>query len=340
MTHIPARCALLLILFMPASGALAVDTGYAGRAEVAEFVAAMVREHDFDPQQLDALFAEARRRQPILDAIARPAERTLTWAEYRRIFVQPDRIAQGLEFRDRHDETLERAAGRYGVAPEVIVAILGVETRYGRHAGRWRVLDALTTLAFDYPPRSDFFRRELEQFLLLTREENQDPLVLTGSYAGAMGYGQFIASSYRAYAVDFDGNGVRDIWTSPVDAIGSVANYFARHGWRDGEPVLRRVSAAADASLDDLTGRGLRPELDVAALRAAGVEGLDGLKGDADATLWRLDGPDGEELVAGLHNFYVITRYNHSHLYALAVHDLAVAIAAGRRGPGETAVGD
>lgn len=313
--------------------------GYGARDEAQAFIEDMHTRHGFDRAALQTLFAEARYRQPIIDAISKPAERTLDWADYRRIFLQPERIEQGATFRVAHGETIARAAREYGVAPEYIVAIIGVETYYGRHRGRWRVIDALATLAFDYPPRAAFFRKELEQYLLLTREEGQDPLRHLGSYAGAMGYGQFISSSYRAYAVDFDGDGVRDIWNDPVDAIGSVANYFAEHGWRVDRPVLRRVTvpSAVRAQVEPLANRGLDLGLDVGRVRNAGVEGLEGLSDDLAANLWQLEGPDGEEWVLGLHNFRVITRYNHSHLYALAVHDLAQAIRAAQApepGPG------
>ncbi|HSG89484.1 MAG TPA: lytic murein transglycosylase B [Pseudomonadales bacterium] len=334
---------LVAIAALPAAGAAAQATtagaaepppAYGDRADVRAFVDRMADRHGFDRAQLQALLADARYQQTIIERISRPAERTLTWAQYRRIFLGSDRIEQGTAFWGEHADTIARAAARFGVAPEYLVAILGVETRYGRLRGDWRVLDALATLAFDYPPRGEFFGRELEEYLLLTREEGLDPRALTGSYAGAMGYGQFISSSYRAYAVDFDGDGVRDIRDDPEDAIGSVANYFARHGWRTGGEVARRVSVVDGGDHADglaaLENRGLKPSLDVEALTAAGVRGLDGLASDADATLWRLEGPEGEERVVGLHNFYVITRYNHSHLYALAVHDLAMAIAAAR----------
>ena len=178
------------------------------------------------------------RKQNILDAIARPAEKTKPWSEYRDVFLTDSRISEGVEFWRANAAALARAQQEYAVPPEIVVAIIGVETRYGRNAGTYRVLDALATLAFDYPPRSDFFRGELTEFLLLAREEGVDPRSLTGSYAGAMGYGQFIPSSFRNYAVDFDGDGKRNIWTNPHDAIGSVANYFGEHGWTaDGHVV-------------------------------------------------------------------------------------------------------
>lgn len=309
-------------------GAPDAAADFATRPAVRDFIGQMVARHGFDADALERLFATARFRPEIIERISRPAERTLSWAQYRRIFLTDDRIEQGVTFWNAHAGTLARAQARYGVPAEYVVAILGVETRYGRHAGSFRVLDALSTLAFDYPPRGTFFRSELEQYLLLTREEQLDPVRQTGSYAGAMGYGQFIASSYRAYAVDFDDDGVRDILSDVDDAIGSVANYFAAHGWLAGGEVARRVQVRDAAAASPLANTGLEPRVDVARLRAAGITGLDGLAAQAPVTLWRLDGPDGVEWVAGLDDFRVITRYNHSELYALAVHDLAEAIRA------------
>ena len=219
------------------------------------------------------------------------------------------------------------------MAPEYIVAIIGVETRYGRISGGYRVLDALTTLAFDYPPRASFFRGELTQYLLLAREEGRDPLWFMGSYAGAMGYGQFIPSSYRAYAVDFDGDGLRDIWTNESDAIGSVANYFSRHGWARDKPVVVRVTVTDDAA-DAVANESLILKRTVAELVALGVSippaeedsAEVGLSADEKAGLYRMALEEGTEYWLGLHNFHVITRYNHSRLYALAVHQLSQEI--------------
>ncbi len=297
---------------------------YTQRADVQAYVAELVAEHGFSADELTGLFARARRKQSILDAIARPAERTLKWHEYRDIFLKEPRISQGLEFWDQHEAVLLEAEQRFGVAPEYVVAILGVETRYGRITGGYRVLDALATLGFDYPPRADFFRRELTEFLLLAREENRDPLALTGSYAGAMGYGQFIPSSYRAYAVDFDGDGQRDIWNNPEDAVGSIANYFKRHGWEPGDTVVLPVEVAGDGVVD-IANESLSLNYTVADLRARGVA-VEGLEPDRPAALFRMEGEGGDEYWLGLNNFYVITRYNRSRLYALAVHQLGQSI--------------
>ncbi len=293
---------------------------YSQRADVRAYIDELVAEHRFAAEELTALFSRAERKQSILDAIARPAERVLKWREYREIFLKEPRIAQGLEFWDEHEAVLAAAEKTYGVPPEYVVAILGVETRYGRVTGRFRVLDALSTLAFDYPPRADFFRKELTEFLLLAREEGRDPLELTGSYAGAMGYGQFIPSSYRNFAVDFDGDGQRDIWSNPSDAVGSVANYFSRHGWRAGEPVVLPVKVAGSAAAE-VANESLKLTRTVAELEGLGVT-VDGLAPDQGAALFRMEGAEGDEYWLGLNNFHVITRYNHSRLYALAVHQL------------------
>lgn len=301
---------------------------YADRADVQAYIAELVAEHGFDEVQLTDLFRQARRKDQILESIARPAERILKWHEYRRIFLKEPRISQGLDFWAANDEALKEAEETYGVPPEYIVAVLGVETRYGRVSGSYRVLDALTTLAFDYPPRSAFFRKELTEYLLLAREEGRDPLWFTGSYAGAMGYGQFIPSSFRAYAVDFDGDGYRDIWTNERDAIGSVANYFARHGWRAAAPVAIRVDVEGEAA-DAVANESLNLQRTVGELRSLGVV-VDGIADVEEAGLYRMMLEDGSEYWLGLNNFYVITRYNRSRLYALAVHQLSQAIKSGR----------
>ncbi len=301
-------------------------TDFVGRPDVDGYLDQLALQQGFSRDELNNLFKDAQRKQPILDAISRPAEKSKPWSEYREIFLTDARIAQGVEFWRANAAVLARAQQEFAVPAEIIVAIIGVETRYGRNAGTFRVLDALATLAFDYPPRSDFFRGELTQFLLLAREEGVDPRSLMGSYAGAMGYGQFIPSSFRAYAVDYDGDGKRNIWTNPPDAIGSVANYFRRHGWTADGHVVEPASINGPRA-NAVANESLNLSYTVGQLRALGVT-VAGLPDAAEAGLYRMDGDAGAEYWVGLHNFYVITRYNHSSMYALAVHQLGQAIAA------------
>lgn len=294
---------------------------------LAAFTEEVSQRHGLDRAQVQALMDGAVFQQEIIDAITSPAE-ARPWRDYRPIFLTESRIEQGVEFWDRHAGLVEQAAEAFGVAPEMLVAILGVETRYGRHAGRHRVLDALTTLAFGYPPRADFFRRELEQFLLLVEEEGLDPTALKGSYAGAMGLPQFIASSYRHYAVDFDGSGQRDLFSNKADILGSVANYFDDHGWRTGEPVAVRATVTGEAwsELTSATRGPTRTRHTMAELAAAGVTPEHEVADETRVALLALKGENGPEYWVTFHNFYVITRYNHSALYGLAVYQLAEAI--------------
>jgi membrane-bound lytic murein transglycosylase B len=292
----------------------------------AAFIDKMVRQHRFDRAELTALLDEAVIDKTILEAMARPAERVVPWFEYRNIFMTEERIAAGVRFWGEHAETLKQVADRYGVAPEMIVAIVGIETYFGTRMGRYRVVDALATLAFAYPPRSSFFTSELESFLLLAREENVDPKAALGSYAGAMGAGQFIPSSYRAYAVDLDGDGKRDLWSNWNDALGSVANYFAKHGWRAGEPVMERAIRT-----DDFAGPEPRNALEldgtVASVTKMGYVFTTTLPSDAPAAPYSFEAEGGgSEYWVGYHNFGVVTRYNRSTKYALAAHQLSQAI--------------
>lgn len=295
----------------------------AGRA----FVAQMHSEHGFRREDMARWLAEAEKQQKIIDAISSPAEKTLDWQAYRKIFMTEERIAGGRAFLQAHREAFDRAEEEPGLERSIAAAIIGVETRYGQFRGSYRVIDALTTLGFDYPPRSTFFRKELEQFLLLTREQGFDPLKVRGSYAGAMGYGQFIPSSYRAYAIDFDGDGVADLLDNPTDAIGSVANYFARHGWKAGQPVAERVQVGPQQSA--LAETQLKPGKKLGQFRAAGFIVQADLPDDAPARLLQLEGENGTEFWLTFHNFYVITRYNHSSLYAMAVLELSRALEVG-----------
>lgn len=306
--------------------ALAAD--YEGD-KVAEFVHEMTRDYGFASEQVIELLGQAERKQAILDAISRPAERVKPWKEYRPIFITDSRIAQGVDFWRQNEKALARAEEVYGVPAEIIVAIIGVETFYGRNTGSHRVIDALATLGFDYPPRQPFFRQQLKEFLLLAREEQVDPLVLKGSYAGAMGLPQFMPSSFRAYAVDFDDDGHIDIWSNPTDAIGSAASYFKQHGWVSGAPVVARATVSGERHAEGLT-TGLEPVKKLAELRELGWKVETRMPDDTPVTAFRLEGAEGDEYWLGLPNFYVITRYNRSVMYAMAVHQLADKLAQAR----------
>lgn len=311
----------LALLVVLAGNATARET-----PDIEAFAREMAQRHGFDAAQVESMLAGAERRQDIIDAISRPAE-SKPWYQYRPIFLTPTRIGGGVEFWNNHEALIEEASRRFGVDPEVIVAIVGVETRYGEITGGYRVLDALYTLAFHYPPRGDFFRGELEQLLLLSREESVSPTEIMGSYAGAMGHGQFIPSSYRAYAVDFDGDGARSLWETP-DAVGSVANYLSEHGWKKGERVAVRATAAPNAR--PLPDASLKPEHTVGELARRGFEPEVAVDAGDPATLIALEQPDATEYWIGFHNFYVISRYNRSALYSMAVHQLSRAIVEAR----------
>ncbi|GAB3372439.1 lytic murein transglycosylase B [Spongiibacter taiwanensis] len=301
---------------------------YSGHALSQGFVDKMVSKHGFDRAWVEGVLTQAEKKQSILDAMSRPAESVMTWGRYRKIFIQESRINQGVQFWDEYREALTRAEETYKVPAWMIVAIIGVETRYGSNKGSYRVVDALATLGFDFPRRSEFFLGQLEQYLLMVREQHFDPYELKGSYAGAMGYGQFIPSSYRAYAVDFDGDGQADIVNNPVDAIGSVANYFAKHGWKYGEPVVSSVVLSKNYNAD-MFNTGLKPKFTVAELAKGGIKADHRkVKGAMKATAMRLDADEGDEFWMGLENFYVITRYNHSAMYAMAAYQLSQMIAA------------
>lgn len=312
-----------LTLGIASGGALA--SGYQDHPQALAFVDKMTKEHGFDRAALLNLLAQTERKQSIIDAMERPAEKVKPWYDYRNIFIQEARIDQGAAFWRQHRDTLAAVEKKYGVDPAIIVAIIGVETSYGRITGSYRVVDALSTLAFDYPKRSPFFTSELENFLLLTREQNQNPLALKGSYAGAMGYGQFMPSSYRNYAVDYDGDGIIDIWQNPRDAIASVANYFVRHGWQKGQPVTARAAAKAGYSSDKFN-KLEPPTVTLAQYRAAGLNVSGNYPATITAIPLKLEGQKGDEYWLGFGNFYTITRYNHSHRYAMAVYQLSELI--------------
>ncbi len=291
------------------------------QAQVAEFINEMIDSHGFEQQRLERLFADVQISEPILEAISRPAE-AKPWHRYRPIFVTDKRRNAGVEFWKRHAPLLRRVESEFGVPAEIIVAIIGVETFYGVHKGRYQVIDSLFTLAFGYPKRADFFRTELAHFLLLTREQNVDPSSLTGSYAGAMGIPQFISSSYRSYAVDYNEDGFANIWDDPGDAIASVANYLKKHGWAGDEEIAVRAHPAP-AAIAEFRASGLKPSFPLHDMSAAGVRTETAVSGNPDALLLELQNEASVEYWIGLPNFYVITRYNHSALYAMAVYQLA-----------------
>ena len=351
------KSVFLLTLLMPQQ--LPAETSdYSKREEVRSCAKELAESDGFTTEGLLIVFRQARFKQTIIDAISRPAEKVLTWSEYQDIFLTENRMRAGRRFMMDNKEALAAAYSKYGVPPVIVTAIIGVETMYGRHSGNFRVLDALMTLAFDYPPRSSFFKKELREFILLVREENQHITDLQGSYAGAMGYGQFIPSSYRRYAIDFDGDGVRDIWNNPTDAIGSIANYFAEHGWRKGETVVVKAivknvdggrlidgsslldrssevgdslsaegSLAAEGSVvDSKFNVSLEPSSTVGEMRELGVMTLMEFDETLEVSPMKLVGKEGDEYWLGMRNFYVITRYNHSRLYAMAIFQLSEAL--------------
>ncbi len=327
---IRALVAALLALLALAAPAQEPAPAYAARPEVRAFISDMVQRHGFVERELVRLFSRVRPVAPILEAIAAPSEKVRSWQDYRALFLTERRIAGGLAFWKKHRRALERAEREYGVPAEYIVAIIGVETLYGQNTGRWRVVEALATLAFDYPPRSSFFRQELESYLLLARDEGLEVFALRGSYAGAFGIPQFMPGSARRYAVDFDRSGSIDLSRSPIDAIGSVANFLKQHGWRTGAAVLLPARATGEEWRAFATGS-MEARHALAELAKAGVqpEGETAALAEEKAALIELQTPGQDsELRLGLHNFYVLTRYNRSALYASVAHDLARAVRA------------
>ena len=314
---------LLILLICSGQTALAIDIE---RSDVKQFIDSMVSKHDYDRMTLTRVLRQARTQESILEAISKPAEKTKSWQEYRAIFLTEKRIRAGADFWREHESKLKRISEETGVPCEILVGIIGVETYFGRITGGYRVLDALTTLAFDYPPRAAFFRRELEEFLLLVREENIEASEATGSYAGAMGAPQFMPSSFRAYAVDSSADGKRDIWTDWSDTIGSVANYIVAHGWQHSAEVVTRATLSIRWQ-GKLPENILQPAETVSSLSRQGVMFATDLPNNHKSQLLTLEGADGEEHWVGFHNFFVITRYNRSIMYALAVHQLGQEIA-------------
>lgn len=299
---------------------------YSQHPQAAAFVDEMVKQHGFKREEIQQWLTRAERQQSVLDAIARPAEKAKPWKDYRKLFVTPDRIQQGVAFWRDHAAVLARAERTSGVPAAIIVSIIGVETRYGRNTGNYRVLDALATLGFDYPPRADFFRTQLVEFFLMAREQKMAPDRVLGSYAGAMGFGQFMPSSYRKYAVDFDGDGEVDIVNNIDDAIGSVANYLKGYGWQSGGPIVVKAqiqNQTREPLPDGLLREVLEPVTTLADYKRKAIFSLTPLADNTKAALFMLEGDSGNEYWLALNNFYVITRYNRSQMYSMAVVQLS-----------------
>ena len=339
MMHTRPRFAALLLSFALALPAVAQPHGtaqahpYANRPDVNEFIRQMVERHGFVEKELKTVFRRTTRQPEILKAIKPPTSpRARSWQSYRTNFINDRHIAEGLRFFEQHAGALARAEREYGVPQEIIVAIVGIETFYGKNMGKWRIVDALATLAFDYPPRAQYFRSELEAYLLFTREADLDVLEVRGSYAGAIGIPQFMPGSYRRWAVDYDGDGVARLRSSPMDAIGSVANFLRAHGWVPGEPIVYAAELGT-AEAAPLLALGIKPARTLPEFTAAGLlfRAEPPAKPGALGALIELETPDRtSEFRVGLDNFYVITRYNRSSFYASAVNDLAEALRAAR----------
>jgi len=299
------------------------------KPDVEEWVLRMEREHQFDADELRDMLAQFKPNQRIIKAINTPAT-SKPWHFFDNLYVTTSRIDGGVKFWNKHAELLERARDKYGVPEEVMTAIIGIESSYGKRTGSFQVADALYTLGFEVPRRSTFFKGQFEHFMLLTRENDFDPLAIKGSFAGAMGIPQFIPSSYRDYAIDFDKDGRTDLWGSVPDAVGSVANYLSRFGWNDGEQVVLKAKLSS-SDTDKLESLGVKPSLTIKQFRARGVETDSNPADDTKGGFFVLEGKKGPQYWISLNNFYVITRYNRSKNYAMAVHQLSQKIAQKRR---------
>jgi len=322
-------------------GALAALGLFAGSTQAGDFsqyeeLTALIDQLEADkiyaPGELSKLFEQVYRQPKVLESIARPAEKSKEWRDYRPIFMTSARVSDGLAFWDTYRADLTRAEKATGVPASMILAILGIETKYGNNKGSYPVIEALATLGFDYPPRAPFFRKELKEFLILTKQNGMDPLAIQGSYAGAMGFPQFMPSSWRNLAVDFDGDRKIDLINNPVDAIGSIANYFKGNGWRAGEPVVVRARLSGQ-TYDAATSTDLQTVGTLATLAAQGLTPRDPLNvvQTTPASGIRLQGMNGGEFWIGFNNFYVITRYNRSILYAMAAVQLSQALEAAKQ---------
>jgi len=295
---------------------------------IVDFIDQLVKKDNFDRNKLIETFDQVQTRPEIIDKMNRPAE-AWPWHRYRNIFLKDKRINQGVAFWNENEALLNAAEKKFGVSAETIVGILGVETRYGRRSGDFRVIDALTTITVDYPKRSRYFKKELRHLFLLAREEKADPMAFLGSYAGAMGKAQFMPSSYRAYAVDFSGDGKRDLINNTADSIGSIAAYLSKHGWKRGQPVTARAEVSGK-KFAKFVKKGMKPKVKLADISEYGVSTALEYKPSAKASLIELEQKESKEYWLGLNNFYAITRYNHSNLYAMAVYQLSQEIKAKR----------
>jgi membrane-bound lytic murein transglycosylase B len=313
-------CVIALAAVCAALPAIA-QTGSQTRA-VQSFIVEMVDKHGFDRNELQEVFTDARFRPRIVDLMNKQTKRK-PWNEYRSLFVNAEKITGGRRFWSQNRAQLALASEKYGVPEEIIVAVIGVETHYGRHTGGFKVLEALTTLAFDYPKRAPMFRTELEHYLLLAREESMQLDSPLGSYAGAMGIAQFMPGSYRRYAVDFDGDGRRDLFGNTADAIGSVANYLTAHGWQRNEPVAAPATLAGAEAQPPFEAARLSSRYSLEELKLRGVSVTGAFPSTKRAIPLTLQKSDGPEYWLGFDNFYVITRYNHSTYYAMAVYQLS-----------------
>ncbi|WP_054177673.1 lytic murein transglycosylase B [Trabulsiella odontotermitis] len=318
-------------LLEPQHNVMVMSGDFANNPAAEQFIDKMVSKHGFNREQLHDILSQAKRLDYVLRLMDRQAPTAQVptgpngaWLRYRKQFITPDNVQNGVAFWNQYQDALNRAWQVYGVPPEIIVGIIGVETRWGRIMGKTRILDALATLSFNYPRRAEYFSGELETFLLMARDEQDDPLDLTGSFAGAMGYGQFMPSSYKQYAVDFNGDGHINLW-DPEDAIGSVANYFKQHGWVAGDTVAVPAMGQAPG-----LANGFKTNYSVSQLTAVGLSPTQSLGNHQQASLLRLDVGTGYEYWFGLPNFYTITRYNHSTHYAMAVWQLGQAVALAR----------
>ena len=329
----PKNRRLIASLFLALLGQAAHCEAIENTPLLRQFVKKMVKKHHFDATKLNALLKSAKLKNDILKAVSKPAEGHTPWHQYQKLFLTEQRINGGIQFWQENQQALTDISQKYGVPAEIIVAIIGVETSYGQNTGHYRVIDALATLGFFYPKRSALFLTELENFLLLCQEERINPLLPVGSYAGAMGMAQFMPSSVRSYAVDYNGDKRKDIWHSPADVMASVGHYLAKYGWKRGQPIAYPVTANGEKYQRALLSKTLSPDLSLAQLQTLNVAIPAKMDLKLRAKLLSFEYEKTTGLWLGLNNFYVITRYNHSALYAMAVYQLSAAIFAKKRTP-------